>query len=233
MRVIFPHAARRVWIMTRITFFLLSIAAAALPALPACAQNWEAPPAPPEGAAPNQAVPPLDAAGNYVTVNRELSRDETSWHVRAALNVAALGCRDAAEAETVAAYNRLLARHRSVLAEADAGVKAQYRVRHGAGWEGAHDRQMTRVYNFFAQPTAQAAFCAAAREALAVAEQVSPEGYADFAAAALPRLEAPFTGFYRDYDAYRVALAHWRNRGQPVTVAAAAPAPQGLATLIP
>jgi hypothetical protein len=188
----------------------------------------------PAGAAPNQMIPAHDAQGRYATPNRDLSRDEASWHVRAALNVAALGCRDAAEPETVAAYNRLLRTQRESLSAADAGVKSLYRARHGAGWEDMHDRQMTRVYNFFAQPTAHDGFCATAREVLARAETVEPSQFADFAGEALPRLEAPFTDFYRSYETYRVAYAAWqRGDTAPVTMAAADTAPQQLSALVP
>jgi hypothetical protein len=213
---------------------LLSLAGATLFAAPAAAQSWNVPPTPPTGAAPNQVIPPRDLGGNYVTPNSKLTRDETSWHVRAALNVAALGCRDAAEARTVAAYNRLLRQHREALAAADAGVKGAYRARYGAGWEAEHDRQMTRVYNFFAQPTAHDGFCSAAQDVLARLDVLAPEGFAEFAAEALPQLEAPFTAFYREYDAYRVAYAAWRNGGTaPVAMAAASPASQGFGALVP
>ncbi len=213
---------------------LLSFSGMALIAAPAAAQRFDAPPAPPEGAASNQTIPVRDAQNRYSTPNRDLDRDEVSWHVRAALNVAALGCRDAAELETVAAYNRLLRAQRESLAAADAGVKSAYRTRHGAGWEDVHDRQMTRVYNFFAQPPAQERFCMAAREVLARAETVAPVEFADFAAEALPRLEAPFTDFYRQYDAYRVAYASWqRGDAAPVEMASAETAPRQLGSLVP
>lgn len=169
-------------------------------------------PLPPTGSAPNQLVPAVAADGNYATINRGISRDQAAWHVRAALNVAALGCRDEAERETVAAYNALLSRHKGPLAAADAAVKAQYRVRYGAGWDSRHDRDMTRVYNFFAQPPAQTRFCHVARDVLAEARGVSPDRFAAFAADALPRLEAPFTDFYRDYDAWRIADRAWQGR---------------------
>ncbi|MBB5711273.1 hypothetical protein [Sphingomonas xinjiangensis] len=193
-----------------------------LSALPAVAQSWSEAPKPPEGAAPNQAVPALDAQGGYLTPNRDLSPSQSSWHVRAALNVAALGCRDAFEAETIAGYNQLLALHRTALAQADTGVKALYRARHAAEWEGEHDRAMTRVYNFFAQPPAHDAFCAVEHEVLREALTVQPAAFETFALAALPRLEAPFTGFYRAYDAYRTALAGWRGGTAAVTMAAVA-----------
>lgn len=213
---------------------LSSFAAATLFATPASAQIWNAAPTPPAGAAPNQLIPGRDAEGNYATPNRRLSRDETSWHVRAALNVAALGCRDAAELETVAAYNRLLRQQRATLAAADAGVKSLYRARHGADWESEHDRQMTRVYNFFAQPTAHDGFCMVARDVLARTDTVLPGQFADFAAEVLPQLEAPFTDFYREYDAYRIAYAEWRMGGRPsVALAAADTAPRGPDALFP
>ncbi len=212
---------------------LLSISGATLIAAPAAAQRFDAPPAPPAGAAPNQMIPMRDAQGRYATPNRDVGRHEISWHVRAALNVAALGCRDAAEAETVAAYNRLLREQRESLAAADAGVKSVYRARHGASWEDVHDRQMTKVYNFFAQPTAHDGFCVAAREVLARAGTVSPAQFADFAAEALPRLEAPFTDFYRAFESYRVEYAAWqRGDAAPVAIASAA-APQQLTALVP
>lgn len=201
-------------------------------AAPAAAQRFDAAPVAPAGAAPNQTIPAHDAQGRYATPNRDLSRDEASWHVRAALNVAALGCRDAAETETVAAYNRLLRTQRDSLAAADAGVKSTYHARHGAGWEDIHDRQMTRVYNFFAQPTAHDGFCATAREMLARAETVEPAGFADFAAEALPQLEAPFTDFYRSYETYRVAYAAWQRGDAPVTMASNT-APHQLGALVP
>ena len=184
---------------------LLSLAAATLFATPACGQSGDDPSATPVDAAPKQWIPARDRRGNYVTLNTRLNRDETSWHVRIALNVAALGCRDAAEADTVAAYNRLLRRQRKPLAAADARIKRAYRTRHGTKWKAAHDRQMTRVYNFFAQPIAHDAFCSVARDVLARANVVAPRRFSRFAVGALPRLEAPFTAFYRKYEAYRAS----------------------------
>jgi hypothetical protein len=199
------------WFMARFGISLAALVALVGMAMPAAAQDWSQPPRPPAGASSNQPIPPLGADGRYATLNQGLSPDETSWHVRAALNVAALGCRDASERATVTAYNRMIARHGAALASADAGVKAGYRVRFGGGWEAAHDRAMTRLYNFFAQPPAQRGFCAAAQGVLAEAQMVAPRDFARFAAAALPRLEAPFTDFYRDYDAWRTAYAAWRG----------------------
>lgn len=187
---------------------------AALCAVPAHAQYTEegARPLPPAGSTPSQLIPAVAGDGRYATINHGISREQTAWHVRAALNVAALGCRDEAERETVAAYNAMLGRHKAPLAAADSAVKAQYRARYGAGWDSRHDRDMTRVYNFFAQPPAQTGFCRVARDVLAEAGLVRPDQFAAFAADALPRLEAPFTDFYRDFDAWRIADRAWQGR---------------------
>ena len=53
--------------------------------------------------------------GRYATPNRNLSADGAVWHLRAALNVAALACRGPDEAAIVAGYNALLARQKTLL----------------------------------------------------------------------------------------------------------------------
>jgi hypothetical protein len=215
----------------RILARFLPLASLLLAVQPAAAQRFDAPPALPEGAMPNQPVPAHEPDGSFVTPNHHLSAEATSWHLRAALNVAALGCRDAYEHETVAAYNALLARHGAPLTSADLAVKAEYRARFGAAGEDEHDREMTRVYNFFAQPPAQRRFCEAARQVLREAIATDPAAFAAFAAAALPRLEAPFTDFYRDVETYRLAYAAWANGSVMVAaVTPAAPAPDAMAT---
>lgn len=161
----------------------------------------------PPGASPNQAIPPIAADGRYLTPNHGLTPTETLWHVRAALNVAALGCRGSGEAATVARYNALLTTYKSALAATDTAVKAAYRTRHGDAWQAAHDTQMTRVYNFFAQVPVQQRFCATAAGLLAEVATLPPAELQAFAVAALPQLEEPFTDFYRAFDRYRAAQA--------------------------
>jgi len=171
--------------------------------------------------------PPLGSDGRYVTINSGIDAERTMWHVRAALNVAAIGCRGVADAALVPAYNALLASQRGALAGADASVKADFRKRLGTGWQDAHDRYMTQLYNFFAQPAAKAAFCTAADEIAPQAAAVPAGGFAAFAQTALPTLEAPFVASYRAVDDYRVALASWQagQSGAPRTeLAAATPA---------
>ena len=188
-------------------------------------------PTPPAGLPESLTVPPTDTGGAYLTINHGLDAAETVWHVRSALNVAALACRGPQEAGIVAAYNALLKAQKAPLAKALKATEARYKAEQGKAWQTEHDRHMTRVYNFFAQPAAQPGFCAAATDALAEAGTTAPADFPAFAAAALPRLEAPFTDVYRAYDGYRRDLAEWKARygtGQtaavpPDTVATAAP----------
>ena len=183
--------------------------------------------------------PPRAADGGYATINHGIDGERTIWHVRAALNVAAIGCRSDADAALVPAYNALLKDQKAVLAAADAAVKAGFRQRLGPSWQGAHDVYMTQLYNFFAQPAAKAGFCAAADRIAPQAATIPTVGLAAFAQTALPELEAPFLATYRAVDDYRVALAAWSQTGAPRTqLAVATPAAgphlayAGISTLI-
>ncbi len=169
-------------------------------------------PQPPAGAAPNLVLPVRAVDGGFVTPNRGLSAAGSAWHLRAALNVAALGCRDAAEPQTVAAYNAMLTGKKAVLATADAALRAEYRARHGATWQDAHDGAMTRLYNFFALPPVQAQFCVEARAVLTEVGTLPADAFLASAPAALARLETPFIAFYTDYARYRAELAAWTSR---------------------
>ncbi|WP_156679804.1 hypothetical protein [Sphingomonas profundi] len=178
-------------------------------------------PQPPAGASAEQAIPPLDQDGTYRTINRAISSAATIWHVRSALNVAALGCRGAGEAALIADYNQLLASKRAVLKAAFAATEAESR-KAGGDWRDAHDREMTQTYNFFAQPPAKERFCAVAAVVAAEAAAVPPDGFAAFSGPALARLEEPFTDFYRAYESYRRDLAAWEAGDRAI---AAQPAP--------
>ena len=189
----------------------------------ATAQNWgnDGPPIAPAGAVASLQLPARDAAGAFSTLNSGLTRAGTVWHLRTALNVAALSCRGPGEAETAAGYNALLASERHVLAAASQATAAVYRIRHGSQWRSRYDDAMTRLYNFWAQPAAQTAFCREADTVLRDASTVEPEQFEAFATTALPRLEAPFLAFFAEVEAYRTAMARWDARGAPVTEIAA------------
>lgn len=172
-------------------------------------------PEPPAGIAATFVTPARDSQGAYRTPNRDLSPSEATWHLRAALNVAALGCRGEGAAETTAAYNAMLETHRIPLATAMRATEARMRAEFGADWQAENDTAMTRLYNFFAAPPAQTAFCAAARDVLRETATLEPDAFPVFAAAALPRLEAPFLAMFAACDEWRARVAAWRARRDP------------------
>ncbi|WP_426165474.1 SPOR domain-containing protein [Sandarakinorhabdus sp. DWP1-3-1] len=117
-----------------------------------------------------------------------LTAGERVWHLRAALNVAALACPSRTGGAIVDRYNRLLRDRKAPLAEAYQAEVAVFRGRHGDGWQAPFDRSMTSLYNRFAAPDGQAAFC---READAIAaEALATPDLAAFAGPALLRIEA-------------------------------------------
>jgi cell division protein FtsN len=133
-------------------------------------------------------VPSPAPAATPVAINGSIGAPEALWHVRAALNVAALSCRDPA---IVAEYNRLLGDRRALLASAYAAEGARFRASHGAGWQAALDTHMTQVYNGFADPRSREGFCGVARDIEAEFAAPASGDLVALAPAALRRLESP------------------------------------------
>ena len=201
-----------------------------------------APLAMPKGAYVGMQIPALMNDGRYMTPNRNLSGDGAVWHLRAALNVAALACRGPDEATIVAGYNALLARQKSVLNGAQTRLTAEYKAG-GGDWQDRYDDQMTRLYNFFSQSQARDAFCNAAVATLADSAAVASADLPAFASGRLAVLEKPFTDFYAAYDAWRSERAAanrmaMANTVQPAPrtvqmIPVATPAPRPLLELDP
>lgn len=173
--------------MSRVTKAI--IATGAIAAVAACASR----PKEVAVAAPPAVLAPVPV---YVTppitpINRGLSQAATVWHMRVALNVAALACRGAQEASIVQRYNALLATHKTTLASAESTLEGQYRSG-GGDWQDRYDDSMTKLYNFFSQAQARDAFCTAAAATLVESERLTPGELQAFAAAVLPTLDAPF-----------------------------------------
>ena len=166
-------------------------------------RNWPA----------NLPVPHALADGSFPTPNRSLTTAASVWHLRVALNVAALSCRSD-ETRLVAGYNGLLTKHRADLASAELRLAREYAANTRAG-RARYDDSMTRLYNFWATPPAQAGFCKAAVETLEALEKHDAAGGAldGFCGSNLARLDAPFVDFYREYD-------QWRTRGAVTAPAA-------------
>jgi hypothetical protein len=176
----------------------------------------------PPGAADNLQLPARLADGSFATPNRNLSPAAAVWHLRTGLNVAALSCRGAGEAQLLSGYARFLAAYRPQLST------AQHTLAASIGNGDAFDRAMTRLYNYWALPPAQTAFCAAAAQVMAQAATVDPAGLPGFAVQAVAQLDRPFTDFFTRYAAWRDA------RASGSTFALAAPvaiAPESAPTL--
>lgn len=184
---------------------------AAVPAAPLPATAAPLPrPTPPGGASTTFVAPTILGDGSYDTPNHALTPAATAWHLRAALNVAALRCNDQA---IVANYNGFVRTHGPALKRAHNDATRE------AGGQAAFDARMTRLYNYFALPPVQASFCTAAA---AVAEEAARTPAADFprfATLGLPVLDTPFTNFFREYGTYRAELALWEAGQAPPRLA--------------
>jgi hypothetical protein len=77
--------------------------------------------------------------------------EESLWHLRVGLNVAALMCRGSGRVSVAGDYARLLGRHSRLFASAYAAEQR----RQGSGF----DRHQTRLYNRFSNQRDPAGFC--------------------------------------------------------------------------
>ncbi|MDB5679913.1 hypothetical protein [Sphingomonas bacterium] len=168
----------------------------------------------PTGASPGMAVPAMLADGSYPTPNRNLSPAAATWHLRAALNVAALACRGPLGDAIAARYNTAIRAHAPVLAHAESRFAEEFRAV-GGDWRNRYDGEMTKLYNFFALAPVRADFCATADRVLDEMTSVAPAALPGFAQAHMAAIDRPFTDFYRAYDA-------WRNQRSTATLAMAA-----------
>lgn len=155
------------------------------------------------------AAPPPPAA-NLVPpaptpINAGLSPAATLWHLRTALNVAALACRRADEAALVARYNALLAAHAPALRAAEAAYRGEYQAQ-GAAGRVRYDADQTRLYNFWGQARGRAGLCAAAGEALTMLQGADDVGLTALAGERLAALDRAFAPPRLEVDA-RVFVA--------------------------
>ena len=158
-------------------------------------------------------IPEVDDTGKYLTPNRGVTANTALWHVRMALNVAALACHDAGDLAR-SQYNRLLHVHGPILAEANAAVDRNYKYAFGSSSNGLSQRERlnTVVYNFFSLPPVTKSFCPVAIEVGAKMLAMPSSQLLDYAPEALTALEKPFQDFYAAYADYLRRLAEWQSR---------------------
>lgn len=107
--------------------------------------------------------------------------NESVWHLRAGLNVAALSCRGSGREKVAPAYSRLLSRHRGLLASS----YALEQRRHGSGL----DRHQTQLYNRFALQRSPERFCASAADVADQAVAMDSSALAKNAGSLLSRID--------------------------------------------
>lgn len=175
-------------------------------------------PVPPDNAAAGMSIPEKDADGKYQTANRGVTSNTALWHVRMALNVAALNC-DKYGPTARNQYNQILAMHKATLAGANAAVDRNYSVAYGSAAVGSRERLNTVVYNFFALPPVIKNFCPVAVTVGAKMMTIPSTQLLLQAPALLAELEKPFQDFYAAYADYLRRLAEWQSRfGGTVTL---------------
>ena len=182
-------------------------------------------PLPPGNASLTQILPGRGIDGRFVTANTNMSGDRAFWQLKIGLNVAAIGCRGLEEATMVSAYNNIIKAHAKVIKSTEKTVITQLGKENGTNGIAARDRLSTQLFNYFAQPPAQRAFCARANE---IAQLVSSTPTAQVVAQApahLARLDQPFLDFYEAYARYQLEAAAWDARYAPPPAIMTAPAP--------
>ncbi|WP_230483308.1 hypothetical protein [Sphingomonas sp. Leaf21] len=189
--------------------------------IPAPQPQYAKAPLPP-GATPGMRIPVRLPDGNYDTPNRSLTSAATIWHLRSALNVAALACRGPDEGQIVTRYNTMLTVQRITLAAAEKRYSAEYQSQ-GGDWRDRYDDAMTRLYNFFSITPVRKTFCAAADQVLSDISGGAVDGFEGGAARHLDQLNAPFVAFFRAYDAWRSGtMVPVEQAASPLSMAASA-----------
>lgn len=170
------------------------------------------------GAVEGMSIPDVGTDGKYLTPNRGVTANTALWHVRMALNVAALSCHDAQDLAR-SQYNRMLHVHQAILREANAAVDRNYTAAYGSIGLRQRETLNTVVYNFFSLPPVQKSFCPVAVEVGARILSMPSSALLAYAPEALTALEKPFQEFYEAYADYLRRLAEWQSRfGGTVTV---------------
>jgi hypothetical protein len=133
-----------------------------------------------------EAAPPPAEPSPPALINA--SKGEDLWHLRSALNVAALMCNARSQSGVATSYNKLLRTHRALLTAAVEAELDQFKARDKKSWQALYDRHMTKVYNDYSATRARDAFCAAAERIAADAADLPAEELTDRATALLFRI---------------------------------------------
>ena len=189
-------------------------------------------PYPPNSSAPNLVIPITDLSGRRLTPNVDLSPQQALWHLRIALNVAALNCRGAEGPTLIANYGRFLTNNRTAIAASERWVIADQGRKTGTNGVAARDTLSTRLYNYFAQPPVLQRFCPIAFNISGLAAVEPTATILPFSSQRLAEIDQPFVDFYAAYAQYQADFALWHAQNPAMsTVQPAVVAPSTVSTL--
>ena len=172
-------------------------------------------PLPPGNASLTQILPGRGIDGGFVTANSGVTGDRAFWQLKIGLNVAAIGCRGIEETTLVSAYNNIIKTHGKVIRSTEKSVIKELGKENKNNGIAPRDRLSTQMFNYFAQPPAQRAFCARANEIAQVVSTTPTEQLVAQAPAHLARLDQPFKQFYEAYAQYQADVIAWDAKYAP------------------
>ena len=184
-------------------------------------------PLPPGNASLTQILPGRAIDGRFVTANSNVTGDRAFWQLKIGLNVAAIGCRGLEESTLVSAYNNIIKTHGKVIKSTEKSVITQLGKDNKNNGIAPRDRLSTQLFNYFAQPPAQRAFCSRANEIAQVVSSTPTAQLVEQAPAHLARLDEPFNEFYEAYARYQSDVVAWDAQYAPRPASMIAPAPVG------
>ncbi|WP_235303492.1 hypothetical protein [Sphingopyxis sp. MWB1] len=195
-------------------------------------------PLPPGNASLTQILPARDVEGRFVTANSNVTGDRAYWQLKIGLNVAAIGCRGVEEPTLVAAYNDIIKNHAKTIRATEKAVISQLSKETGTNGVAARDRMSTQLFNYFAQPPAQRAFCPRANEIAQLVSTTPAAQIVEQAPALLARLDEPFHDFYEAYAKYQADVVAWDTKygalyGQYATPSTGTALPAGMGATLP
>ncbi|HEY1125453.1 MAG TPA: hypothetical protein VGE65_07450 [Sphingobium sp.] len=152
--------------------------------------------------APPEPIPP-----SLVTA----SRGEDLWHLRSALNVAALICDPKVYTSLVPNYNRLLTTHKALLTAAVQTELDQFKTVDKKKWQALYDSHMTKIYNQYSLTQQRAKYCDKATQLAGIAGDLTAEDLSGQATAMIFRLNLA--------GEINQALLGWGPPGSPVALA--------------
>ncbi len=206
------------------------IMAGLLASVAACAPKPPPPPPPPpppvQIVIPPRPLPPGNASlppilpgrgidGHFVTANSNISGDRAFWQLKIGLNVAAIGCRGTEEATLVSAYNNIIKAHAKIIRSSEKAVITQLGKENGNNGIAPRDRLSTQLFNYFAQPPAQRAFCTRANDIPHLVSSTPSAQVIEQSPTQLARLDQPFLDFYEAYAQYQIDAAAWDAKYAP------------------